>query len=294
MKTASLQGLRAFCAVARLGSFKSASEEIFLTASAVSHRIKTLEQQMGLTLFERHTRLLKLTTHGESLLVRVGPLIEQIDSEIKDITGSTKFVNLTVTLPPFFSTELFLPKLTDFSNQHQGITINLDTTDAHPDRHPESSDLSVLLCEEKPLDFESVPLFPLILVPACASSYISEFTDDNFSVLENVTLIIHRSRRNAWKQWFRDRGEIIKKTDNIIVLDSMFAVVRAAEQGLGVALVPKILSESAFVNGTLEKISDAELVTGDNYYLVSGNQNSESPELIKLKSWIIENFQLID
>lgn len=291
MSTTSLQGLRAFCAAARSGSFKIASEEIFISASAISHRIKNLEQQLGIPLFERQTRAIKLTVDGEALLKKIAPLIEQIDAEIELITGQASISQLTITLPPFFSTELLLPKLNQFTSQHQNIALNLDTTDVHPEKHPDTSDLSILICEEPPVGFQSQALFPLVLIPACSPSFAFNNDKHSLDALDNTTLIIHRSRNNAWNDWFKERGYKRKNPGNILVLDSMSAVVTAAEQGLGIALVPKRLSTSSFVNKRLIRVMDEELVTGFMYYLVAREKDFEKKELKPLSDWIIETFQ---
>ena len=294
MRTTSLQGLRAFCAAARSGSFKVASEEIFISASAISHRIKNLEQQLGNPLFERHTRAIKLTVYGESLLQKIAPLIEQIDVEIELITGKASISQLTITLPPFFSTELLLPELNQFTSKHQNIALNLDTADVHPEKHPDTSDLSILILEEPPVGYQSQALFPLVLIPACAPSFAFDKNQDSLEALDNTTLIIHRSRNNAWNDWFKERGYKRKNPGNILVLDSMAAVVTAAEQGLGVALVPKRLSSSSFANKRLEKVMDEELVTGYMYYLVAREKDFEKKELKSLSDWIIETFQSLN
>jgi LysR family glycine cleavage system transcriptional activator len=75
----SIRGLRAFCAAARLLSFKAAAREICVTPSAVSHRIKALEDRLQAPLFERRTRELALTRAGVDLLAQVEPLLRELD-----------------------------------------------------------------------------------------------------------------------------------------------------------------------------------------------------------------------
>ena len=292
MNSTSLQGLRVFCAVGRSGSFKIAAEEIFVSASAVSHRIKKLEEQLGAALFERQTRAIKLTEFGENLLNKIQPLIEQIDSEIEIASGMLNVTNISLTLPPFFSTELLLPKLHQFTSEHKNTVINLDTVNVHPEKHQGPADLSILLCTDKPHEHIATELFPLQLIPACSPAM--EFDRDLplSETLDDMTLLIHRPRRNAWKRWYTQQGFTGKTPGNIILLDSMFAVVRAAEQGLGIALVPEALTKNWFANNILEKLSGETYVTGDFYYLVTTKENWNKPEVEKLYKWVVENFKL--
>ena len=292
MNSTSLQGLRVFCVAARSGSFKIAAEEIFVSASAVSHRIKNLEEQFGAPLFERQARGIKLTEFGENLLNKIQPLIEQIDSEIEIASGKLNVTNICLTLPPFFSTELLLPKLHQFTSEHKNTVINLDTVNVHPEKHQNTSDLSILLCTDKPHEDISTELFPLQLIPACSPSM--EFDRDLplSETLDDMTLLIHRPRRNAWKRWYTQQGITGKTPGNIILLDSMFAVVRAAEQGLGIALVPEALTTNWFANNILEKLSAEAYVTGDSYYLVTTEESWSKLEVEKLYNWVVEKFKL--
>ncbi len=291
MNSTSLQGLRVFCAVARYGSFKIAAEEIFVSASAVSHRIKNLEEQLGAALFERQTRAIKLTEFGENLLGRIQPLITQIDEELEAASGNLNVVNICLTLPPFFSTELLLPKLHKFTSSHKNIAINLDTVNVHPEKHQNTSDLSILLCTEKPSDCVGTELFPLQLIPACSPTMQFDRELPLSETLDEMTLLIHRPRRNAWKRWYTQQGFSGKSPGNVILLDSMFAVVRAAEQGLGIALVPEALTMNWFSKNILERLKGEAYITGDSYYLVSTDDNLAKPEVEKLYKWVLENFK---
>ena len=78
----SLRGLRTFCVAARHESFRLAADELFITASAVSHQIKGLEEELGVQLFVRSSRDLKLTETGRAFFDEVNPLIEQLDEQV--------------------------------------------------------------------------------------------------------------------------------------------------------------------------------------------------------------------
>ena len=294
MNTTSLQGLRAFFAAARSGSFKVAAEEIFVSASAISHRIKNLEEQLGGPLFERQTRAIKLTDFGETLLQKVSPLIEQIDKEIESIMGLPPISTITLTLPPFFSTELLLPRLHNFTVKHKNIVINLDTVNGYANKHQETSDLSILLCDEKPIGFSAIKLFPLVLIPACSPDLTFNRNQPLSQVLENMTIIVHRPRRNAWKQWYKNQDFKTEAPRSVIVLDSMAAVVKAAEQGLGIALIPAALTKSRIAAGALEPLQGVELVTGDSYYLVSRKDEFRKSKVSKISEWIVKTFRSVD
>ena len=106
----------------------------------------------------------------------------------------------------------------------------------------------------------------------------------------DLSLIIHDTRPGAWRQWQQSSGVRFPGDSKVIRLDSMIAVARAAERGLGVALVPMHLSDSWFASGSLVALSDHELVTEDAYYFVY-REDDEAIEVIrKLRSWVLQIF----
>ena len=132
----SLRGLRTFCVAARLGSFRKASEELFVTASAVSHQIKSLEDELGESLFERNSRERVLTSVGESLFADVSPLIEQLDSVVAGFKTGVVRSSIRISVQPFFASEYFIPRLSEFGTAHPEIDIQVGTSDESAEKHP--------------------------------------------------------------------------------------------------------------------------------------------------------------
>jgi LysR family transcriptional regulator, glycine cleavage system transcriptional activator len=106
-----------------------------------------------------------------------------------------------------------------------------------------------------------------------------------------MALIVHKSRPFAWSSWAEEVGLAPPEPKNVIELDTMFAVVRAAERGVGVALVPSVLCDSWFRSGALVRIFSVELKTHDTYFLVSRPRDVEKPEVQALTSWALEQFR---
>lgn len=266
MNRASLRSLRVFCLTAELGSFKKTAAEIFLTPSAVSHQIKTLEEQLGIALFERKTREIHLTARGQRLFASTWPLLQQIDAAVAAAIETPSRNQVTLSSPPFFATELLIPALPEIAEQFPSMNIRLLTETQTGERLPAEADLAILLAAATPASVQSAKLFALHLIPV-ASPRLGIPLQGLAASLSQSTLIIHRSRRNAWRRWFKDRGALPDHQLKIIELDSMFAVARAAEQGLGAALVPPRLVGKWLLSGALQQLSDQSLNTGDSYFL---------------------------
>jgi len=286
-----LRNLRAFCAAARHRSFKAAADELFLTPSAVSHQMKELEEALGVRLFERKTRALELTTVGHTLLEEVEPLLEALDRSLAQIARRSGRQTLRVLLPPFFASELFIPRLTSFCAAHPQIDIQIDTRDPRPSSHPPTADVSILLADSEPQGLRSSRLFTVSLTAACSKEHVPSVARLGGEVFKHLALIVHKARPFAWTSWAAEVGLETPEPKNVIELDTMFAVVRAAERGIGVALVPSVLCDSWFRSGALVRIFSVELPTSDTYFLVSRSKDADKPGVRALSNWALAQFR---
>jgi LysR family transcriptional regulator, glycine cleavage system transcriptional activator len=275
---------------ARHRSFKSAADELFLTPSAVSHQMKELEDALGVRLFERKTRALDLTTAGHTLLDEVEPLLRALDRSLTQVARRAGRVMLRVLLPPFFASELFIPRLRSFCCEHPDIDIQMDTRDPRPAIHPPTADVSILLSDEAPQGLKSARLFSLSLTAVCAREHAATVARLGSEVFAHMALIVHRARPFAWSNWAEEIGLETPEPKNVIELDTMSAVVRAAERGVGVALVPSVLCDSWFRSGALVKIFSVELKTADTYFLVSRPKDADKAEVRALTHWALTQF----
>ena len=289
-----LRNLRAFCIAARHCSFKVAADELFLTPSAVSHQMKELEESLGVHLFERKTRALELTTAGHTLRDEVAPLLDALDRSLAQFTRRNRRKSLRVMLPPFFASELFVPRLATFCEAHPDIDIQIDTSNPHPTQHPPTSDVSIIFGASPPAGVKAAKLFSLKLAAVCAREHAPDVVRLGREVFRETALIVHRPRPFAWASWAQEVGLDAPEPKNIIELDSMFAVVRAAERGIGVALVPTALCGAWFDTGALVRIFAIELATPDTYYLVMRPKDADKAEVTALTEWALEEFRSLD
>ena len=286
----SLRGLRTFCVAAEHSSFRVAADKLFITASAVSHQIKNLEEELGQKLFERTSRSLTLTEAGRSLLDDIKPLITRLDEVAARHRVSATRSTLSLSVQPFFASEVFIPKLPAFTRDHPDIDIKVDTSDESAEKHPATADVSIRVFKSAPEGFSSDRLFQLRLIPAASPDLLRSLKVDDSSIEGDVPLLVHESRPKAWRQWQQSSGVQIPQEASVIRLDSMIAIARAAERGLGMALVPVQLSDAWFESGSLVPLSDHELVTPDAYYFVSRRADADNDTVQTLRQWVLQNF----
>lgn len=286
-----LRGLRSFCIAAKCLSFKHAASQLYLTPSAVSHQIKLFEQQLGFDLFIRKTRSIELTQQGEQFYHAVQPQLLDLSQTIESFQMKQHNQTIVISMPEFLASELFIPKLSHWTGHHPDINIQVET--AKPgQQNDRPTDLSIVLTSGKPTSGLVDELFPIRYVPACNQSLYKKYAHLGYDVLKDIPLILHKSRPWSWHQWAQTVDVEQFDPSQIIQLDTMFGVVRAAQQGMGVALVPLPMSKTWFDEALLVKLFEQELVTKDRYYLV---QHQQKPSTIKplttFAQWIKSEFQ---
>jgi LysR family glycine cleavage system transcriptional activator len=285
-----IRGLRSFCVAARSLSFKHAANELYLTPSAVSHQIKQLEEQLGIELFHRQTRSISLTAAGKNFFDAISPLVSALESTINEFSQMQQNVNLTITLPEFFASELLMPRLSEWTSEHPNINLQMDTLKTRKEltRH---SDLSIILSSSKPPEGLATELFALEYIPACNKKLHAQWRNEHRQALNQLPLILHKARPWAWHQWAEKNGITDFSPKQIIQIDSMFGVARAAQQGMGIALIPLPISQSWLDEKLLWKMFDQPLTTKDKYYLVQHEASTPNQPLNIFAKWMISTFQ---
>lgn len=286
----SLRGLRTFCVAAEHESFRDAADRIFVTASAVSHQIKNLEDELGRKLFERGNRALTLTDAGKALYSDVHPLIKQLDDVTSRHKDTATRNTLSISVQPFFASELFVPRLPQFREEHPDIDIMIDTSDESSEKHPGKADVSIRIFKSSPTNLSAERLFTLRLVPAASPEFRDRLLVKAKKIVSDFPVVVHQTRPKAWQHWQRASGIELPNNMTTLRLDSMIAVARAAERGLGAALVPLQLSDSWFRSGGLVRLFPNDLTTSDAYHFVCRPEDADKEHVRALRRWVLQNF----
>lgn len=286
----SLRALRTFCAAARNSSFTVAADHLFVTPSAVSHQIKSLEDELGIALFERGNRSLALTEAGQALFDQVDPLINEIEKITSKFKMQTVRQSLRVSVQPFFASELFVPRLAEFIEKHPEIDMHIDSSDESPEKHPASADVSIRVFTKAPANLAAEAFFPLRIVPACSKGLRQKIFTRSGKPIGPFPIILHSRRAGLWQAWSDSSGIELPKPTSTVQLDSTLAVVQAAEKGVGVAMVPVPASNRLFASGKLVKLYDHEAATPERYYFVSSPEAAKTAPVKALRNWVLSTF----
>ncbi|MEM7082711.1 MAG: LysR substrate-binding domain-containing protein [Pseudomonadota bacterium] len=289
-KQLSLRGLRTFCVAGKHLSFRIASEELHITASAVSRQIKALEQEVGRPLFDRSNPSLTFTEDGERLFDSVNHLITELDTVTAHFRNRQQRDLLRISVQPFFSSELLVPRLADFTLNYPHIDIHLDSTDEDAERHPVEADVSIRIFKRAPAGMAADAFLPLRQVPACSPDLYKKLVDTEGRVVQSFPILKHSSRTDDWDRWCEDSGVALPAPTTTLTLDSTVALVSAAERGVGVTLAPIPAANERFDQGHLKRLYVHEVQTPYRYYFVSTRQAARTEAVRAFRRWTLDTF----
>lgn len=236
----SLNLLRAFEAAARHGSFKSAGDELCVTASAISQQVRQLEEQLGLSLFQRLPRGLLLTENGRQYAADISPLLASIDEITLRLQAGGRRHLLRVTLMPPLASRVVLPRLADFQSRHPDIELRLDTNVRNIDLTQRQADLAIRygIPPWPGCSFEK--LTDLFIQPICPPAVARDFnlTSQPLNLLQ-APLVHMTERPDSWSQFFSQLGLGPPTPAREFFVDDYPAAIEAAETlGAALALIP--------------------------------------------------------
>ncbi len=287
--------LRAFEAVARHLNFRAAAEELFLTQSAVSRQIQTLEDEVGVPLFLRHTRAVELTAAGGALLRAIVPSLERIDTAVRQVRRSAGRRSVAVTTLASFASMWLIPRLEAFQSAHPDIDLRIDASDLRVDLETADVDLALRYAPPEMMPADAESLFGEQLTPVAspwllrASGPIRKPADlARFALLEASDG--HRTRSLqflAWRRWLDTHGLQQLEPRRWLYFNYAHQIVQAALTGQGIALARLPLVADSLASGDLVEVLpgmriDSPLV----YWLMVGPRAAERSEIRAFCEWL--------
>ena len=260
-----IQCLLTFEALARLRSVTQAAEEQCVTPSAVSHRVKQLEQLLGVKLFGRAD--FSLTTEGSEYLAHVREglaILERFPGKEGSATPGKRKLRLAVT--PTFARSILMPRLRQFADAYPEIDITLQVSIPLLDVVAEDADLTIRFGTGRYADVEHVCIMKDDVTPLASPAYIREHGPfDSPEDLADATLL--RSPLEPWRTWFAAHDQDWPEPIDGSSFNDIGLMCDAAAQGLGVGLVRLKLGAPWLENGTLVRIFPRQVPSPHGHYL---------------------------
>ena len=292
-RTPSLDALRIFVVAARHLSFTEAACELHLTQSAVSHRIRGLEEELGLSLFKRLTRRLELTTQGRALAQRLGQAIGEIDRSIVNLALDDETCSLKVTMLPSVASHWLIPRLARIRKQHPGVDIQVIADPRLLDLRAEGIDLAIRFGRAPHPGYLAMHLMGDRVVPVCTSELLGQYGPVN-SIDSLLALpLLHDSATagdgsdSDWRAWldYFERPDIACHAGQHFSEAGM--LINAAMVGLGVALARASLAADQIARGALVCPLNLAAPTAYSYYLLGLPEAVDRPKVATFRRLLV-------
>jgi LysR family glycine cleavage system transcriptional activator len=278
-----LHDLIAFEAAARLASFLKASEELHLTQSAVSHRIKSLEEFLGVPLFIRINRNIALTSAGERYLADVRDTLARLEAATERLTGGER-KTLRISVAPALGAKWLVGKLASFQRAHPEIDLAVSSSyDIEVVRRGEA-DLGIRYGSEDWGGLKALKLADETVFPIASPAYIESIGGLAAPAdLRRATLLRHPLL--FWKPWFEAAGLNWPEPISGPSYEDAMMMYEAAAAGHGVAPTPKTLFDT---QGTALVQPFALELPDRAYYIVLAPEAAEKPLPRLFTDWLLQ------
>src|SRR5579871_5898407 len=276
-----LHALSVFAIAARCGTFSQAAKRLQVTQGAISRQIQQLEAHLGLQLFIRHKRGLRLTAEAEALL----PVVEDAFARLVRMCDSLRNAGqvLTVRMPPTIATRWFLPLLPSLRLAMPDVEVRITSSDAR-DAHFEGSDVdaAIIYGRGEWSDVERIRLMPERLTPVCSAEMARGLKSP--ADLKTVRLLYCHPHQ-SWTRWLEAAGVGWIPPRHGQTFDTLELALSAATRGQGVALGDLNLLKESLRDGVLVAPFDFVLDQGISYLLIYPPERAQIPKIRAFQEW---------
>jgi LysR family transcriptional regulator, glycine cleavage system transcriptional activator len=298
-----LNSLRAFEAAARHLSLTKAALELHVTAGALSHQIRGLEELLGLKLFERRVRSIALTSAGKQLYPGLQTGFIQLRDAVDGLRDAGDERVLVISTPPGFTAKWLAPRLYRFSGAYPEIDARVSSSLSNANFTTDGVDVAVRnLAADAAADAELVieKLLELSLVPVCSPRLIE--AHGSFATpqaLKGVPLIHDDSLANqiampTWLDWLEAAGFVGVDVSRGLRFNSADHALDATVEGAGVLLAHDVLAYDELRTGRLVMPFALSLRTGRAYHFVCPRKRQDRPNVQAFRTWLKQEAAAID
>lgn len=271
--------LQAFEAVARLGSFTAAAQELSLTQSAVSRQVAALERQLGVALLQRGPRAVVPTPEGADYANAVRAALGQLRHAALALRSSPN--QLTLAILPTFGTRWLMPRLPRFLRRHPDITVHFATRIGQIDLAAQGLDAAIHAGRPDWPGADATLLMDDRVLPCAAPSGA---TESPAQIARRPRLAL-ASRPHEWADWCAAH-EVTDPGAPQMVFEHFSTLGQACISGLGVALLPGFLFQPELARGELVPLGPA-WANGAGYWLMTPKSARPNPATAAFRDWLL-------
>lgn len=288
-KIPSTAALVAFESAARHQSFTKAADELALTQSAICRQIAGLEEFLGIELFRRSRRGVKLTEAGLAYSRKVAAQLDAVERDTLAAMGQQGAQALELAVVPTFATQWLVPRLKEFQQLHPEVTVHL-TNRTRPFLFADTGfDAAIYFGDGDWSGTEAHYLMPEEPVPVCSPQLLAGRDSFSAEELAELPLLQQSTRPYVWRQWFGSQGVNTPRDLSGPRYELFSMLAQAASHGMGVALIPPFLIERELSEGRLVPAHPSALLSSDKAYrLMIPERKVESAALVAFRDWLLQ------
>jgi LysR family glycine cleavage system transcriptional activator len=284
--------LNTFVTCTKTGEFLAAARELNITPTAVSKNIRTLENQLGVTLFRRSHRKVELTAAGNFYAERLSGVFERIEEATKALLARERRETLTICAFPSLVMRWLIPRWSAFKDAHPDIDVRFTTTLSPVDFDRDAVDAVILAEDREFLGYDAEFLFKAELVPVCSPALIAGRPPlENPNDLQRHNLLHAQTRPNDWARWLAAMGIESVDPRQGMTLESTSIAYQGAIEGLGVAMGIRELIPQDLARGLLVAPFHGLPNVSIDYFLVAPERMAGNNNLRRFRDWIIADAQ---
>jgi LysR family glycine cleavage system transcriptional activator len=282
-----LNALRVFEAVATHLSFTAAARELGVTTAAVSAQIKSLESDLGVPLFRRHTRAVALTQEGVELLPGVRRGLEELGRAVDRIRRERVGGLLNLAVPNEFLQRWLLPRLGEFTRQHPEIELRFGPVRSGLDFGRDDFHAAIVYGDGQWTGLRTERLLDEWVFPVCSQSLLNRLGPiETLADLARYPLI-HGSAE-PWSDWMRRVAGDTTRAELPAAAEDVAATLAAAERGEGLALARWSLAAADLAAGRLVRPMLPSVQQRSGHYFVAPTGHFVLPKIVRFRSWLAE------
>lgn len=280
-----------FEAAARTGSFTRAAEELAISQPAVSHAMRGLESELGLSLFERRHKGVDLTPAGQYLLEQASLGLTLIDQALRELRNRTRGQQVTLAVSTATATWWLMPRIARFKQLHPQVELRCITTDVDLNLEREQIDLAITLGSGEFLGHERWHFVDEEVFPVCSPSYLARHPGLSEPAALTQADLLHLEERYRprldWPGWLAHCGLTLPLGGKLFTFNDYSIVLQAALEGQGVALGWRHIVAPLIEQGRLVVPLRQAVTTDQPIYIVAPAGRALRPAASDLRDWLI-------
>jgi len=288
--------LQTFIEITESGGISKAAERLAVAKSAVSRRLTSLESRLGIELFHRTTRSMKLTESGRSLYQHANRILADLEEVEDSLSQSNSELSGTIkaAAPLSFGLEHLAPVIIEFNKQHPKINFELDFNDRQIDLVHEGFDLTLRISNPEDSSLIARHITQLNFVLCASPNYLKRFgTPTTPNELEQHSCLLYNLARqpNAWSLTDKKNKRYQIKATNSLKANNGNFLKNAAIADAGIALLPNFIVYKAIQQQQLLPILTEYILATSDLWAVYSQTRHLSHRVRTFINFLIERFQ---